>query len=74
MALSERQTNVRFARNHLLKMAKKATAAQPAVTKVSKKVKAAKQAAVVAETKKVPKKVRADCAFISHFAARSLFL
>jgi len=55
-------------------MAKKATAAQPAVTKASKKVKAAKQAAVVAETKKAPKKVRAECAFLSHFAARSSFL
>ena len=48
-------------------MAKKAKVAQPALAKVSKKTKAAKQAAVVAETKKAPKKVRVilhDLAFV----------
>lgn len=48
-------------------MAKKAKVAQPTVAKASKKTKAAKQAAVVAETKKAPKKVRVvvhDLAFV----------
>jgi hypothetical protein len=39
-------------------MAKKVKAAQPVVAQAAKKAKAAKQAAVVAETKKAPKKVR----------------
>ena len=38
-------------------MAKKVKAAQPVAAKAAKKTKAAKQAAVVAETKKAPKKV-----------------